>query len=404
MKAIIDRVVWKGKSTWELSLGGIGFLLGLFLFLFCVQVYFDIDTVTNRRLGLEKQLDYVIISKQVDLAGLSASGEVGFDNGEIAGLEDQDFTVSVGEIGTNRFAARAELSVFGRGFVTELFFEAVPDDFLDIVPDEWDWEEGDPFVPVMISRDFLALYNFGYSQARGFPLVSEDMLKLVQIKLEIAGNNRYKLLNAQITALSDRIASILVPSRFMAWANGIYGTPDTLPARLIFSVRDRSNPEILRYIESHNYQTSRDKLRLSDAGFTITIVLSIIAFIGLLLISLSFIIFLTTFRLVVSRSSPEIRLLVDLGHTRKALVGSFMKILCLVFLVIFLADGILVVSAIGVYHTIVAHAGISLPGGVHPFVPAAGIFLVLLALAGNYLSLRLGIAGLSAPRRDAASL
>jgi hypothetical protein len=130
MDELLNKIMWKGKSRWELILGSIGFLLGLFLFLFCIQVYTDIDSLFNRRLALEKQLDYIIISKKVDLAGLIGSGEVGFDSAEIDELSVQEFTVAVGEVKTNNFAARAEMFVFGKGFITELFFEAVPDEFL----------------------------------------------------------------------------------------------------------------------------------------------------------------------------------------------------------------------------------------------------------------------------------
>jgi hypothetical protein len=404
MDTLLNRILWRGKSRWELILGGIGFLLGLFLFLFCIQVYTDIDSLFNRRLALEKQLDYIIISKKVDLAGLIGSGEVGFEKEEIDELSSQEFTVSVGELKTNNFAARAEVFIFGRGFITELFFEAVPDDFLDIIPEGWNWREDSPFVPVMISRDFLMLYNFGYSQARGFPLVSEDMLKLVQVKLEISGNNRYKTFNARLVGLSDRIASILVPYGFMDWANKACGSMDTKPARLIFSVKDRSDPKILHYIESHNYETSREKLRLSDAGFTIAIILGIIAFIGLLLITLSFIIFLTTFRLVISHSTPEIRLLIDLGYTKRKLISTFMIILGAVFFLIAFIDGVSITLSIGLFHNFLIENGLLITEALHPAVPAAGILFILTALAGNYVSLRLSMSRLATPRQNLTAL
>jgi hypothetical protein len=256
----------------------------------------------------------------------------------------------------------------------------------------------------MISRDFLMLYNFGYSQARGFPLVSEDMLKLVQVKLELYGNNRYKTLNARLVGLSDRVASILVPYDFMDWANKAYGSTPAKTARLIFSVRDRSDPAILHYIESHNYETSREKLRLSDAGFTITIVLGIIAFIGLLLITLSFIIFLTTFRLAISHSETEIKLLIDLGYTKRKLISTFMIILGAVFFLIALIDGVSITLSIGLFHNFLIENGLLIPEALHPAVPVAGILFILTALAGNYVSLRLSMSKLATARHNPTAL
>ena len=51
--------------------------------------------------------------------------------------------------------------------------------FLDVLPKGWETSGVNDTLPVMISRDFLLLYNFGFAQSRNFPLLSEDLLKIV---------------------------------------------------------------------------------------------------------------------------------------------------------------------------------------------------------------------------------
>jgi len=388
MDNLISRILWQAKNRWELVLAAVGFFIGLSLFLFCFQVYTDIDIIFNTRMNLQKQLDYLIISKKIDTANITTGDNAGFTQAEQDALKAQPFTRDLGVILSNAFEANAGLQLLGKGFVTELFFESVEDRFLDTVPENWHWQEGDRLLPVMISRDFLMLYNFGFSQARGFPFIAEDMLKLVPMQVEIAGNNKTQKFNAKIVGLSDRVASILVPYSFMNWANAGYGNiTANNPLRLILSVEDRSDPAIVRFIEGHNYETSKEKLRLSDAGFTIKIVLSLIAVIGLMLIILSFIIFITTFRLVVSRSQNEIRLLIHLGYTPQYLVSKLMRVLTIAFCIVIVASAVVLITGITAFHTFLAANGIAKLLPFQLAVPAIGVLLCGLAFLFNYIAI-----------------
>lgn len=44
---------------------------------------------------------------------------------------------------------------------TEMFFEAVPDSFVDASAADWQYKPGDEEVPVILPRTYIALYNFG---------------------------------------------------------------------------------------------------------------------------------------------------------------------------------------------------------------------------------------------------
>lgn len=388
MNKLLTKILWKKKGKWELILGSLGFLIGLSMLLLCLQLLFDIDYIFNRRLSLEKQLDYIILSKKVDFTKMIDKDSVGFSDSEIADLKAQSFVEDSGIITANEFTAQATVSAFGKGFVTELFFESVPDRFLDHIPDTWAWDEESDTVPVMISRDFLLLYNFGFSQARDFPFISEEMLKLVNVTLEIGGNGKYQTLNARIAGLSDRIASLLVPDSFMAWANKHYSiNKQTRPSRIIISVRNRSDPDIITYIQDHQYETSKEKLRLSDAGFTISIILGIIALIGILLVVLSFIIFMVTLRLIISRSREEITLLIDLGYTKAMLVKNLMILVLPLFGIIALIVSILFFTSITLFHNFLLEKGITHPGVMYPVILITGLLFIFTGIAGNYISM-----------------
>jgi hypothetical protein len=385
---LMTKVIWQKKGKWEFIPGSLGFLVGLTMVLLCIQLYADIDFIFHRRLSLEKQLDYIIISKKLDTTTILDETATGFTERDIIDLESQPFTRDTGIIRANEFTVRAAISAFGKGFITELFFESVPDRFLDHIPDSWAWTEENGKVPIMISRDFLTLYNFGFSQARDFPFLTEEMFNLINVKLELYGNGKYKKVDARIAGLSDRISSLLVPESFMKWANEHYRhTEISLPSRVIISVQNRADPDIIRYIESNNYEVSREKLRLSDAGFTIGIILGVLAFIGILLVILSFVVFIVTFRLTLSHAGPEITLLMDLGYTRWMIIKHFIKLTIPLFGTILAAAGIIFFIAITLFHRFLILYNITPPGIFFPVIISTGLGLALAGMAGNYLSL-----------------
>jgi hypothetical protein len=385
--ALLRKTIWKKKSLWELVIASIGFFLGLGMFLIAVQVYTDIDAIINRRLAASQTPDYLLISKQPGAAGN------GFTEGEMEDLRHQQFVLDMGKVLANDFEVEAEVNIFNQGFRTIIFFEAVPDRFLDVVPRGWKEQGTEDALPIIVSRDFLLLYNFGFAQSRRFPILTEDLLAIVPVVLTVRGNGKSERLAARIAGVSDRLASILIPYDAMETLNERYGSPEGLsPFRLVLSVKDRTDPSIIRYLSEHSYDTSKEKLRLSDAGLAVRTILSIIGIIGIVLILLSFTVFCTTARLIISRASPEISLLVDLGYSKRSIAQSGMAVVLAAFAAITFA------SAVFVYACIYIERGFLLANGfsgfvffVHPQVAIAGVLIVLLGIAVNYVSLVLSM-------------
>lgn len=52
---------------------------------------------------------------------------------------------------------------------TEMFFEAVPDSFVDAQASDWKYTAGEEEVPVILPRTYIALYNFGLPKVVIYP-------------------------------------------------------------------------------------------------------------------------------------------------------------------------------------------------------------------------------------------
>ena len=132
-----------------------------------------------------------------------------FTDEEIEDLRSQDFIEAVGVFVSNQFKVNASSQMLG--FYTELFFESVPDEFIDVSNSRWQWSKGDPEIPVILSRDYLALYNFGFAPSQGLPQFTPNTISKVSMDVNISGNGLRKTFQGRIIGFSDRINSILVP-------------------------------------------------------------------------------------------------------------------------------------------------------------------------------------------------
>ena len=48
-------------------------------------------------------------------------------------------------------------------------FESIPSHWLDINPTAFKWKKGSDFIPIIVSKEFLNLWNFGFAKSQGLP-------------------------------------------------------------------------------------------------------------------------------------------------------------------------------------------------------------------------------------------
>ena len=123
--------------------------------------------------------DYIVISKKVKGLNLEP---VAFSPLEIKEIEGQPWVKKIGVFTSADFTVNASVNMGGKGISTYLFFESVPDEFFDTTPPGWSFEPGNRFIPIVLNKDYLALYNFGFALPQGLPQLSEEMIGSVPLK------------------------------------------------------------------------------------------------------------------------------------------------------------------------------------------------------------------------------
>ena len=314
----------------------VGLVFGLSTVLISSELYFKVNHVLNKT----ADSNYLILNKKVSLISNTIfNSSLDFSENEVDEIKEKAFTKKIAPITSSNYRIKARSSSLN--FRTDLFFESVPNEFLDVRPSNFKWKEGDELVPVIIPRDFVHLYNFGFAPSQGSRPISSNLLKTLTVDLELVnqqGEKRFK--KGKIVALSDRIPTILVPQSFNEYMNKNFSeaTEKKGVSRLLISVTNPSDPIFTNYLAKNKIETNNDKLQSGKVALIVNTLVSVLLFFGAFFIILSIIILLLVLELIITKSKENVQLLFQLGFTAKDLRSYFLRY------VLFLLVGQLILS------------------------------------------------------------
>lgn len=382
------RLLRHNISVMQIAGYALANVAGLAIVIAAIQFYRDISSVWNTEDSFISR-DYLIISKKVEgLGSLFGSADTGFTPGEIADIEAQPWVRRAGQFTASDYNVYASVEMGGRGMSTALFFESIPSDFFDIMPREWRYTPGSSdAIPIIISKDYLTLYNFGFAASRGLPQISEGMISMIPLRISLSGNGQQQWFPARIVGFSSRLNTIAVPEEFMTWANSTYGEhPDNPPSRLIMEVSKPGDPDIDRYLDSHGYESAGDKADSGRASYFLSVVTTVVICVGAVISLLAFFILTLSIFLLLQKNREKLRDLMALGYTPARVARYYYTIVGSVNAAVFLCALIIMLCARSVWSSSLTDIGIT---PTPPFAAAAiGLAIILFITAGNFIAIR----------------
>ena len=320
-------------------------LCGMIIVLLGIQFYRDVLPVFTQGDSFIKK-DFVILSKKVSTLGAIVGKSSTFSAGDIAEIEEQPFTKTVGRFLPSQFKVSAGMGMQGIRMSTDMFFESVPDEFVDVKLDKWKFDPSSDVVPIIIPRNYLNLYNFGFAQSRNLPQLSEGVMGMVNLDIRIMGNGQVKQLKGNIVGFSNRLNTILVPETFINWANAAYGTGEKVePSRLIVEVNNPTDERIAKFFQQKGYETEGNSLDAGKASWFLKVVIGIVLSVGLLISVLSFYILILSIYLLLQKNSTKLENLLLIGYS-PARVARPYQLLTIVLNLVVLALGIVAVMVV----------------------------------------------------------
>ena len=315
---IIQRLLRKNLSMAQLVGFTLANFIGLFIVLLGLQFYTDVRSIWQDEDSF-MQKDYLVINKRVSGSGLLTGERASFSDDEIADIERQSWVRKVGRFSSADYRLSASIEQAGRSMSTYMFFESIPSEFVDVDSDEWGYEEGDNVVPIIISKDYLSLYNFGFASSTGLPQFSETMIGSIPMRLRISSAKGSAELQGRIVGFSNRLNTILVPQEFMDWSNQRYGRTAGAradPSRLIIDVSSPGDVKIKDYIAEHGYEIAGDKAN-STASYFLNVATGVVLAIGAVITILSLFVLLLSISLLMQKNRQKMHSLIMLGYELK---------------------------------------------------------------------------------------
>lgn len=351
-KKLLWKLLRKHVSRSQLLGFALANLVGLAIVVLAVQFYRDVIPVFNDEESFIRK-DYLIITRSVTASGAMMGGASEFSDADIADIEAQEWCRKVGRFTNSEFSIWATIGTGqgNRAMRSQFFFESIPNDFIDIDPDEWGFNPEKPEVPVIVSRDYLSLYNFGFAAAQGMPKISEGQAGMIPVSFTFSGAGRNEVIPGKIVGFSNRLNTIIVPDQFMKWGNERYGNSAQAqrPVRLILEVNRPGDVVIQDYMKDHHYDVAGDKMTSSKAYYFLTLIIGIVVVVGIVISALSFFVLMLSIYLLLQKNTQKLRNLLQLGYSPAQTAQTYIRMVVIINAVVLVLALLLMFAARAYY-------------------------------------------------------
>lgn len=293
-------------------------LIGMCILLTALQFYTDVRPLFSEKEGALSGEDYFIVSKPVSTLGSLVGRKSGFSESELNQLQEQPWVKSAAPLTPAAFSVRGGIEMSGTELQvsTELFFESVPNDFVDVDAEKWVFHSGDQEIPIILPRNYLNLYNFGFAPSKGLPKLSESMLGMIRMNLQLRGKLSTETYTGRIVGFSNRINTILVPDNFIRQANErLAPQASNQASRIILKVQNPTDQRIPQYLEAHNLEVEGGKGEAGKASYFLSLLVSIVGGVGGIICLLSFYLLVLSIFLLLQKNEEKLRNLQLIGYS-----------------------------------------------------------------------------------------
>lgn len=326
---LLQKIVRKEISFTRMITFFIFTIIGFYILILANVLYFDIAKNFTKDSSIWKS-NYIVLNKKISTLGTLTGSKPTFDSDEIEYLKTQTFVEEIGTFKSSLFPVKLQVGgVAGiRGFSTDLFFESVPEQFIDVDNEQWKWNEGDEFIPIIIPKSYLNLYNFGFASSQGLPQVSESLFTKIPFQLVIGKGKNQKVYQARIVDFTTKINTILVPENYLDWANKNFA-PNQLsePSRVIVQTSNDGEENYSAFFEEQNYDINKDELKNNELTSYLKLAFSLVLLIGGIIVFAAIWLMIINFQLLIEKNKHKIKDLSLIGFSKNQLSKPYLKMM-----------------------------------------------------------------------------
>jgi hypothetical protein len=322
LNQLLKKIIRTGVGRARFVMASVGLTIAMLLILSAVQIQADYNELLYGKTNQDSIANFLVISKVIN----GNERDNSLSEQEIQKLKQQPFVEDIGRLTASRFKISAQSPSENFPFYTDIFFESVPDQFIDVQSKDWTWQQGSSFIPMIIPNQFLDMYNFGFAPSQNLVQLTQGMVMALPVIINIQYRGQAVKFMGKVVGFSDRISSVLVPQNFLSWANQQFGTQaETKPSRVVIKTNDPGDPALVKYLKENNFVTDADKTRFSKYRQIVNTIVSASWITGAVMLLFALLVFSLFIQLTIASTKQEINLLVTLGTSPKQLQRFLIK-------------------------------------------------------------------------------
>ncbi len=302
----------------------LGLFLAFALVLSCIQLYVNANALFGSK---SSDANYwITMSKAITPENIGRKELIGFNGGEIDDLKTWEEVKEIYPVVSNDFKVSADGGNF-IPFYTDMYLEAVDNAAIDI-EDLSEFKVTDNTIPIVISREYLNLYNYGFALNQGLPQITEDFAKKIEVNINLKLKEKNLTYKGKLVGLSDRIHSVLVPKQFL---DSINATQDfsrehkDIFTRVLVKVNDANDQGLIEKMREKGYESNQESLRSAKIKSKLFLVLNAIAFIGAFIFLLCLFIIINFIKMEFLEKHEEVSIKYSLGYSPRKMVSSISR-------------------------------------------------------------------------------
>ena len=394
MNRLLNKLLSRNMSVWQMAGFVLANLFGMAIVLLAVQFAHDVIPMFTGGDSFMRPGQMVVVKRVNTLRTVTGSAPT-FRQREVEELREQPFVNDIGAFVASQYNVYATIGLGDMKMSTEMFFEAVPDKYIDVNLDRWHYRTGSDTLPIILPQNYLNLYNFGFATSKGLPAISADLVRQVPVSLRLRGRGGKKVMTGRVVGFSKTLNTILVPMNFMEETNRELA-PDVespQPSRLLVEVNNPGDDRISKFLEENNYDTEGHDADASKTASFLRTLVGIVLAVGIVITALAFYVLLLSIFLLLQKHTYKIDTLLLMGYSPGQVARPFHLLAISLNVVVFLV-ALVIVRVLRKYYL----ARIS---GIYPgmeegsLTPAilAGLLILAIVAVLNFTAIRRKVVG-----------
>ncbi|HIP31232.1 MAG TPA: ABC transporter permease [Crocinitomicaceae bacterium] len=321
---MLNKLLFKNQDKKQLIIAIIGAFMGITFLITSIHYLIRVNEFGEGADILGPNT--IIVQKKVSNSSTLGFARTDFSKNEIQKIKDKPFIHDVKPVIANNFDVSFETAdPLVPRFRSDVFIQTVDPEFLDVDLTNWDWKEGNDFVPMIMPRDFLVMLNT-FMSASGIPQISDDLAMDIKFKFTLSNNSdsEKEWVDARIVGFTNEVASILVPETFMTYGNNKFsdGTEQKI-TQVMISGEESEFGLVEEMLEKRGLETKNSQMVVGRLKSMVGTLFLVVLGISVIAVFVSGLVLIQYMQLLMTRNSYEVRTLMRMGHHPKKIIRMF---------------------------------------------------------------------------------